>query len=245
MNTIMLLSDESKIYATMGTIDSFVSANPNIIGASITSDHDGEKAVVRFYQYAIGSDIVTVDITLLTKIKPNIDDLYELLNENIEAFYEKTLEDVGYVAPINSANDEDTGITYSIEKQAIDNKIVKKGEKASTAYFTEIYFKSSVVGYYTKKNNITIDFKESTDPDTNDVVINEIRVVVPINSHNKSRNEVLMVMTGNKTQFDKFVVYQIKKTEKYKEVSLSMALFSDPVIKLSKKLDIEYIFRRK
>lgn len=244
MDTSMLLADDSKIYATMGTLNTFVSGNPNIIGVRIKSDHDGEKSTIQFYQYSMGSEIVSIDIVLLSKIEPDINDLYDLLNDNIDAFFTKVLEEVGYTSPINSDTDDVTGIAYSVEKETINNKIVRKGEILTDEYIRDIYFKSSIASYYIREKNISVDFEEVAVSDEEKKIV-RITSNAPINMHGKSRNEVLMIMGGNKKQFEQFVIYKIQQDEQFKEYGLSMNLFGDPTMRLGKSLEMNCVFERK
>lgn len=244
MDTSMLLADDSKIYATMGTLNTFVSSNPNIIGVRIKIEHDGEKSIIQFYQYSIGSEIVTIDIVLLSRIKPNIDELYDLLNDNIDTFFTKVLGEVGYISPINSDTDDTAGITYSVEKTVINNKLIKKGEILTAEYMKSIYFKLSIAACYIKQANIIVEFEEVIGSDE-EKKITKITVNTQINMHEKSRNEVLMIIGGNKKQFEQFVIYKIQQDERFREYKLSMNLFGDPVMKLGKSLEMNYTFERK
>lgn len=243
MNTSMLLADESKIYATMGTLNTFISSNPNIIGVRIKTDHDGEKSTIQFYQYSIGCEITPVDIVLLSRIKPNIDDLYDLLNDNIDSFFTKVLGDIGYTSPINSDTDDTTGITYSVEKKVINDKLIKKGEILTDKYLKDIYFKSSIAAYYIREKSISANFEETVLNE--EKKITKITISAQIDMHGKTRNAVLMILSGNKKQFEQFIIYKIQQDERFKEYQLSMNMFSDPTMILGKSLEMNYVFERK
>lgn len=239
----LILTDNGKYAGVINAVEDFINHNCHVIGVRRTNPFDGFKiGIILYASVPALTDIATIDVDLITSEDVNMDVIWDMMNDNIRKLFRDVVGTMGYWCSLNPECDKKKEKKLSLEKEIIRRHLIRRGTAMSKKYIENCFYQYSLVSYYIFRPNMRIDFLAIGDEPFDRSEFNVIRVTAPIISHLQSRDEVMRVISSQKSAFDAAIVSRIESRAKFKHSGFTMNYFECSSCVLTRTMELVYTF---
>ena len=162
-------------------------------------------------------------------------DLNELVNGNIyKVFkYKCNTQCNKYIGPISSKRDKKLGINYSVEKEIIRHEVIDGHKKLSGKYIVEVINRKDAVNKHVCVDKIKLSFAKED---------SMITARVPIISCQKTRSDLIKILSKNRKKIDTLVIDSIKENKTFIKLGIDINWFECSSLVLTTRMELVYTF---
>lgn len=224
-----------EFHGDMEDLKRFMQEHKSIVYIKRTSEYvDGE---IKIQLFTYSNRYIHGYLTASQLIDEN--DLNELVNENIHQIFKRKCKErcSKYAGPIAPRRDKMLGINYSVEKEIIRHDVIDGHSNLSSEYIMKVINKKDVINKYVCSDKIKLSFMKE-DGEFNSC----ITARVPIVSCQKTRQQVIEILTKNRKKIDKIILNAIKEHRTFIKSGIDINWLECSSLVLTTSMELVYTF---
>ena len=224
-----------EFHGNMEDLKKFVQEHKSIVYIRRTSEYDDGKFKIQLFTYS--NRYIHGYLIASQLIDENV--LNELVNENIHQIFKHKCKErcIKYTGPIAPRRDKRLGINYSVEKDIIRHDVIDGHSNLSSEYIMKVINKKDVINKYICSDKIKLSFMKE-DGEFNSC----INARVPIVSCQKTRQQVIEILTKNRKKIDATVLNAIKEHRTFIKSGIDINWLECSSLVLTTSMELVYTF---